>query len=350
MSDLSACARFLEKHLYAQAVSWPTLQYIVGEVQYGGKITDDSDRRQFMTFCQAWLTPTTLSPQFSFNPQNAVAAIPNDFVYSVPDGIEIDVFRQYISSFPDVDSPEIFGLHPNADMTYRMKEVVSLLGTIIETQPKSAVGAPAPPPKPAGSPKGKKGAKQKSKVPAAPAPQTREDVVVEKAAELAIRVPDNFVEDIYREQLDRQGGLGVPLNIFLLQEVQRMDAVITTVRTTLESIQLAIRGEVTLTAELDKAIDAIFDARVPKQWMVTASGAELSWLSPNLGLWFTGLLDRQGQLSNWISKSRPNSYWLTGFFNPQGFLTAMRQEVTRAHAADRWSLDDVVFHTKSQSL
>merc|ERR1712078_318111 len=56
-ADLTACILFLEGHLYAGPISWSTLQYMVSEVQYGGKITDSVDRRMFNTYAEELLLP-----------------------------------------------------------------------------------------------------------------------------------------------------------------------------------------------------------------------------------------------------------------------------------------------------
>jgi dynein heavy chain len=39
-----------------------------------------------------------------------------------------------------IDNPEIFGLHPNADLNYRLKESMEMMNTIIETRPKDSSG------------------------------------------------------------------------------------------------------------------------------------------------------------------------------------------------------------------
>ncbi|TMW55127.1 hypothetical protein Poli38472_013889 [Pythium oligandrum] len=336
--DLSAAISFLEKHLYTSSLSWTTVQYMVAEVHYGGRITDEMDRRLFKAYCEAWFNPTILSNAFTFTPETPAIAPSGGgsskgsgilggaghsqalFNYCIPDGLEIEEYHRFISSFPQVDSPEIFGLHPNADLTYRVKEVTSLLNGILETQPKDQ-----------SSTRG----------------ETREDIVMRKSKELLVALPESFLEDecalIIRTKL---GGVEVPLNIFLFQEIQRLQLVISIVRTTLEEAHRAIVGEIAITASIRQTIDALFDGKVPRSWIYRTSGDEISWLSSTLGLWFTGLTDRTVQLRTWLDRGRPHSFWLAGFSNPQGFLTAMRQEVTRHHANDRWALDDVVYHSE----
>lgn len=128
-------------------------------------------------------------------------------------------------------------------------------------------------------------------------------------------------------------GKGVPLVVFLSQEIQRFQMILTTVRTTMINMVDAIEGTIIMTPDIVDAINAVFDFRVPRNWCFDPTGAEISWLTPSLASWIKGLLDRHHQLNNWITKERPASYWLTGFFNPQGFLTAMKQEVTRQKKA-----------------
>jgi dynein heavy chain len=92
-----------------------------------------------------------------------------------------------------------------------------------------------------------------------------------------------------------------------------------------------------MSANLQMTLTSLFDSKVPEIWL------RVSWLSPTLGFWFSDVINRSQQLQEWLAKGRPKTYWLTGFFNPNGFLTAMRQEITRAHG---WALDTVALTTE----
>lgn len=179
--DLTACILFLEKHLYNGSISWPTFQYMVCEAQYGGKITDALDRRLFKTYTQVWLTQQTCRDSFSFNPERPILKIPNNFVYKVENYENINQYHQYIKSFPEIDSPEVFGLHPNADLTYRVKEVNALLNTLGETQPKGSSGGGAD-------------------------GQSAEDIVYEKAKDFLNRMPEHYIEEEFKARIQKFSG------------------------------------------------------------------------------------------------------------------------------------------------
>ena len=68
-------------------------------------------------------------------------------------------------------------------------------------------------------------------------------------------------------------GYAVPLNIFLSQEIARMQVIFNIVRKTLIDACDAIDGQIIMTAEIMDSINAIFDARVPNQWVYDATGA-----------------------------------------------------------------------------
>jgi hypothetical protein len=81
-------------------------------------------------------------------------------------------------------------------------------------------------------------------------------------------------------------------------------------------------------------------------FVFSPAGDEISWLSPTMGLWYGNLLLRDTQYRDWLKSGRPHSFWMAGMFNPQGFLTAVQQEITRAHKAESWALDSVVLHAE----
>ncbi|CEO98004.1 hypothetical protein PBRA_006118 [Plasmodiophora brassicae] len=338
-SDLEASLTFVEKHMFGAAqIDWTTVRYMVCEVQYGGRVTDNFDRILFNSYGNEWLSAACFDDDFAF-------AAPGHFVYRVPrvEGADhmVRAIRDYIDTFPQADTPEIFGLHSNADLTFGTKQGVYLIATIQETQPKLSG--------------------------AAGAGKSREEIVKDKADELLKLMPESYKDDDVRRNITKRpqkeleqvlgakalralggavNGFQIPLNVTLYQEIQRLQMTITRVRNTLVDVQLAINGEIILTPNLQAALDAIFDEKPPAFWYRAPSGEQLAWTVPALGSWFNGLIEREKQLTAWLRKGRPSSFWLTGFFNPQGFLTAMRQEVTRRHKDERWALDDVTFHTE----
>uniref|UniRef100_A0AAX7VFT7 AAA+ ATPase domain-containing protein n=1 Tax=Astatotilapia calliptera TaxID=8154 RepID=A0AAX7VFT7_ASTCA len=303
-ADFTASVEFVEKHLddcryKKHDVSWVTVQYMLAEVQYGGRVTDDYDKRLLKCFSRVWFSKKMFDPAFCFYTG-----------YKIPVCETVEEYMEYIQSLPTVDSPQALGLHSNADITYQTNTSAEVLDTITNIQPKESGGGSG---------------------------VTRESVVYNMAQDMLEKLPPNYVPHEVKARLLKMGALN-PMNIFLRQEVDRMQRIISLVRISLTDLKLAIDGTIIMSENLRDALDNIFDARVPNLWR------KISWESSTLGFWFTELLERNKQFHSWVFEGRPKTFWMTGFFNPQGFLTAMRQEVTRANKG--WALDTVTLNNK----
>ncbi|GAB6028045.1 Dynein heavy chain 5, axonemal [Chamberlinius hualienensis] len=298
-ADFSASCQVIQNILddmdVKKGVSWVTVSYMLAEVQYGGRVTDDFDKRLLKAFTEIWFTDFLFDQNFIFY-----------FDYKIPRVQNHQQYLDYIDKLPENESPEVFGLHPNASITYQIQCAQEIWDAIVNIQPKDSASS---------------------------SDACRETLVYKLAEDMLSKLPADYISFEVKEKLQAMGHL-LPMNIFLRLEIGRMQKVLTLVRSSLQDLGLAIEGTIVMSEPLKNALDSIYDARVPETWR------KASWESSTLGFWFTELMERNTQLAQWLNSGRPISFWMTGFFNPQGFLTAMRQEVTRCHRG--WALDTVV--------
>ncbi|VEL23056.1 unnamed protein product [Protopolystoma xenopodis] len=102
---------------------------MIGEVQYGGRVTDDYDKRLLNTYARVWFSENMFGDAFEFYKG-----------YKIPRCRTLEDYRSKIDTLPLVDSPECFGLHSNADITYQTNNTDAMLSTIVNIQPKDSGG------------------------------------------------------------------------------------------------------------------------------------------------------------------------------------------------------------------
>jgi dynein heavy chain len=132
------------------------------------------------------------------------------------------------------------------------------------------------------------------------------------------------------------------LDIFKSQEVERFNKLLKVMKKTLVDLQKAIKGTVVMSIELENMFTAFLNKKVPENWEYHAYPS----LKP-LGSWTVDLIERVAFFRKWVEKGTMESYWLSAFFFPQGFMTSAMQSYARKTMI---AIDSLMFRTEVRTF
>lgn len=151
-------------------------------------------------------------------------------------------------------------------------------------------------------------------------------------------VDGEFDMDDLMVRIDEEGGRTPFVNVFY-QECGYMNKLLKEIDVSLETLALGMKGELQMSDAMENLFDLLSRNVVPATWEKLAFAS----MRP-LGSWMVNLKERLSQLTNWsAAMGLPKVTWISGFFNPQSFLTAIMQSQARLN---EWALDNVVIMTE----
>lgn len=132
-SDFDASNMQMKMYLDEQPIiPYKTLNYLIAEINYGGRVTDDKDVKLITALLLSYLNPNIMKGNYQFTTSG---------VYHQPSDLSLESVKEYVSGLPLEDDPEIYGLHKNANITFQQKNVREFFETLLSMQPRAAGGS-----------------------------------------------------------------------------------------------------------------------------------------------------------------------------------------------------------------
>jgi dynein heavy chain len=287
-TDFTVSVSYLRMFLNEQAnIPWDALRFLTGEIIYGGRVTDDWDRRCMMSIMCRYYCEAILSDGYFFSRGTMYYAPPAEGVASM---------LGYVDSLPFDDDHDVFAMHANAEITNRRRVSERLVTTLQNSVGGGAISG------------------------------SGNDAVLQLVHDLLERMP--FLNDIatMHESLlgdqEDENAILDPLTVVLKQEVERFRRLLVVLVESLKELEKALRGLVSMSPMLENVLQCLYVNRVPEAWSKYES------MKP-LGSWFTELIKRIEFFNAWMRYGNPPSYWLSAFYFPQSFLTGILQRHSR---------------------
>lgn len=289
-NDLRISARQLRMFLdeSGDEVPFKALCYLTGECNYGGRVTDDKDRRLLMTLLDDYYCSSVLVDGHSVCAEHSE--------YMVPTPGSLESMLEQIREMSLVDPPGVFGFHENANLTREQNETYDMMDKLLLTVGNQSGGG--------GS--------------------SAEETISAVALDILGRLPATWnlaqVQERYPTMYEES------MNTVLIQELTRFNVLIAVIRSSLMDIQKALKGLVLMSIELETVFNSIFNGKTPSMWLEQSYPS----LKP-LGSYTNDLLERLKFFQTWIDQGIPVLFWFSGIYFTQAFTTGAAQNFARKY-------------------
>ena len=284
-----------------EMIPWGSLKYLIGDAMYGGRVSDDYDRRVLVTYVNEYMG------DFLFDDCQKFYFSRAGYDYELPITGKVETYKAAIERLPLNCGPAVFGLHPNAEIGYLTNSTKRLWRNLIDLQPRSAAGGQG---------------------------VSREDLINASAENIQKSIPEPVDILMVKKQFD----VPSPTQVVLMQELERWNMLVGLMASSLEDLKRALKGEIGMSERLDGVATSLFNGFLPDIWRKLCPDTQKP-----LGSWMGHFQHRYDQYMEWIKEGEPAVIWLSGFHIPESYLTALVQATCRLKS---WPLDKSTLYTK----
>nr|XP_024218054.1 dynein heavy chain 7, axonemal isoform X1 [Halyomorpha halys] len=276
---------FLNKYV---KIPYKAVLYLTGECNYGGRVTDNWDRRALNT-----LLGDYVNHEIIYGEEYTLCH--GDIRFQPPESYYYKDVLVFIEGLPDEMPTQVYGLHPNAGITRDIMNMGSLQNSLLKVLHSGSAGTGG-----------------------------ADDMLSTIADEILERLPKRY--DVELAMKAYPTVYSESMNTVLVQEMDKFNRLLDCIKRTLYSLLKALKGEIVMTAELESVAGSLLTSKIPAQW------AKVSYpsLKP-LGSYVTDFIRRLDFLEKWYQEGKPESFWLPGFFFTQAFLTGAMQNFARKY-------------------
>jgi hypothetical protein len=280
-SDFAISKKHLRSFLAeATDVPFEALSYVIGELNYGGRVTDPLDRRLLLSLLQRFFSGAVCS-------LNARYARP-DFT------ADLTALMAVVSAWPIVTEGCDVGLALNASTITARNDALRIFNSLIEIQPTLVAASGA---------------------------ISEEQFALNFVDTLLGQIPTEFEEYRFTQEYDMTD----TINTVLYHEIVLYNELLAVIKRSLRTLINGLRGSIVIDAALEQLTRRLLSNKVPEVWLSHSFPSILSVQG-----YIEDLKMRIAFMRGWIeSRERPRVFRLGAFFHPEEFLTSVIQVYAR---------------------